>query len=106
MPYLPVSHAPALFLVAYPRKGGADITCQGVSVGKLYYSNLQWQPMHHKGLGANCVVAVTMGKDMVSKLFTIAEGTTTRCWRVKVLSRANDYGEWIEQNHRGTLELS
>lgn len=104
MPYLPVSHVLKYSLVAYPRPGGADITCEDKVIGQLHYWNVQWQPMHHKGLGAHCAVAVTANRDIMSTLFTDTDCTTIRCWRVKVCSRENDYGDWKESVYSGVLE--
>lgn len=104
IPYLPISHTAVHSLVTYSRAGGADITCEDEAIGRLHYWNYQWQPMHYKELGSHCSVAVTMNSDMARTLFSCANSTTTRCWRVKVYSRENDHGEWKETIHRGILE--
>lgn len=104
MPYLPVSHALKHSLVVYPRSGGANITCEDKVIGQLYYWNAKWQPMHHKGVGAHCAVAVMANREIMSTLFADTDCATIRCWRVKVCSRENDYGDWKESVYSGVLE--
>ena len=59
--------------------------------------------MHDKALGTHCAVSVTLSDDSITKLLKVSGMQCSRAWRVTMLSRESDYGDWHETVHYGML---
>lgn len=102
MPRLP-AHDSRSPLLVNPRKGGADILLSGTKVGELLHWNWKWRPTHLKEMGGSTGVALVLDGDVTEQLLHIDRMRLCYVWRVRVLTRETDYGDWREEVWTGSL---
>lgn len=102
MPRLPAhdSHSP---MIAFPRKGGADVFLSGSKVGELLHWNWKWRPTHPRHMGGHTGVALVLDSDVTRRLLHIDGMRLCHVWRARVLKRETDYGEWREEVWHGSV---
>jgi hypothetical protein len=102
MPRLP-AHNSRTPLIATPRRGGADVLLSGAKVGELLHWNWKWRPTHPRSMGGQTGVALVLDRDLTKRLLHIEGTRLCHVWRVRVLSRETDYGDWREEVWQGSV---
>lgn len=102
MPRLP-AHESQSPLIAFPRKGGADVRLSGTKVGELLHWNWKWRPTHLKHMGGHTGVALVLDSDVTKQLIHIDGMRLSHVWKARVLRRDTDYGEWREEVWHGSV---
>jgi hypothetical protein len=102
MPRLP-AHESQRPLIAFPRKGGADVRLSGTKVGELLHWNWKWRPTHPKHMHGHTGVALVLDSDVTKRLLHIDGMRLCHVWRARVLRRDTDYGEWLEEVWHGSV---
>lgn len=102
MPRLP-AHESQSPLIAFPRKGGADVLLSGTKVGELRHWNWKWRPTHPKHMGGHTGVALVLDSDVTKRLLHTDGMRLCHVWRARVLKRETDYGDWREEVWHGSV---
>jgi hypothetical protein len=73
------------------------------SVGRISYWNRNWSPMHLKFLKASCGVVTTVTREFATTIERYTRMNRRTVWRLKLVSRPKDYGEWHSTEFFGEI---
>ena len=102
MPRIP-AHGLRSPLIVNSRKGGADILLTGTIVGELHHWNWRWRPTHLKDMCGPASVALVLDPAATKRLMSIDNMRLFHAWRVRVLTRETDYGDWRVEVWQGPV---
>ncbi|WP_157646956.1 hypothetical protein [Burkholderia ubonensis] len=74
-----------------PNGGELDISTPNGKLGKLYYWNMGWHPVHPLGSSAFCATALFGEADAITASFNPAADSHFYLWTIRRMKRAYDY---------------
>lgn len=72
-------------------------------IGEVVYWNRQWTATHDRSLKPKCGVSTMVTTDFAAEMEQVLGLRRRIFWRLKVLSRTLDYGDWSETEHVGEV---